>query len=36
MPGLVWADKSVDITTDVIERFNRNAGAPPAPAKSRR
>lgn len=42
MPGLVWADKSVDITVDVIERFNKMvasgqlpaaAKAPPAPTK---
>ena len=25
VPGLVWADKSIDITTDVIERFNKAA-----------
>jgi outer membrane protein len=33
-PGLVWADKSVDITNDVIERFNKMvlAGTAPPPA----
>jgi Skp family chaperone for outer membrane proteins len=31
MPGLVWASKSVDITSDVIEHFNKMAaGAAPA------
>jgi Skp family chaperone for outer membrane proteins len=36
MPGLVWADKSMDITSDVIERFNKMAasGSLPAPAKA--
>ena len=34
-PGLVWADKSLDITTDVIERFNKVAAQGGAPAVAR-